>query len=557
MDYMQLAQLARRLLGDIPDEQQPSMAQLTNAQATQVEQPETPSGTDMVNDAISSAIRPAPNQLENNYRQQVLGAKQAYMDAQNLSQNPNGNDQTRALAQQTMTAANDLAKFARNAAQAAGFNTNPYGEGVSLEDTRNYIESERARDIVEALQGAYSINSEQYYEKAYFNALSRGLSPRRAKRDAGMRAREYQANRVAYLNGVYSNYGHDSRVTNDIGNQILGMIAMENPMLANLYGQVYPNQRDAYARDNQIEDKVLDQTNALELLSAGLKNDLTKMGVADMYNAQNAYRGAEISMQNKLFDAQLARVEQLFLSDLDTRKEIEKIRAASEQEQRKFLNGVQQGHQLALMLGLPEGSDAYRAVVYKAAIGKDPPNFNKGAFNKDVINGLNTFIETTGKQIEEIRERLTDSTLSDEERRTAETRLADLMRARDEASDKMGVELDTQVRIPIPPFTNDPDKDLPIIRALIAGMPKDSKREDILHDITHYIQDSPQGKSMSEAAIERYLVEEGLLPPRPEDAKVATPQATKSNQKRRSEASERNAKVNSANYLYNPNWESK
>lgn len=542
MDYMQLA---RMLFGDVPDEQVPNMGQLTNSQA----QPEEEiNGQKMVDQKINQALnpRPAPNYFANQLRQGILDNKQAYMANQAIYDNPNSTDAAKTLAQQLMGANNASANRLRDMGQAAGLDMSQFGAGQSLEAGQSYLDSERARDIVEALQGAYSINSDQYYDKAYFNALSRGLSPRQAKRDAGMRAREYQANRVAYLNGVYNNYGHDGRVTNNIGNQILGMIAMENPMLANLYGQVYPNQRDAYARDNQLEDKVIDQTNALDLIGRNFQNTLTQMEYANIYNQQNKHLDALLELRNKVF-----------LGNIEAQAELDKLRYASEQEQNKFLAQARQAHQIARMLGFEENTDAYRAIVFQSLTGKTMPNLDKGAFNKDLTNGLNTFIETTGKQIEEIRERLTDTTLTDEERRSLETRLTDLMNGRNAATDKMGEALGTQVRVPIPPFTNNPDKDLPIIRALIEGMPKDSKREDILHDIVHYIQDSQQGKSISEAAIEHYLIEQGLLPPREEKAQTETSQATKNNPERARRASTINTKVNTANYLYNPDWVSK
>lgn len=193
----------------------------------------------------------SPNALEMQAKRGLLGAKNLYMAA------PEG-----ATGDPQRQQASQWADLIRTAANSSGINLSGYGADNSLEDAAKNFESQRARDIMRTINGEYSRSSDRYYEDTYEEAIRRGLSDRRAKRLAGNMAREYQANRVAYLNNVYNSYGRDGNVTNEFGNQFIAALATENPMLANYYAQIYPNAKDAYKRENQLEDKAIDQTNA-------------------------------------------------------------------------------------------------------------------------------------------------------------------------------------------------------------------------------------------------------------------------------------------------------
>ena len=250
------------LLGRTPyDEERRRMAQLMATEQPPVQtqtgakQQEPLDGKGMINAAVAPAVMPqAPNTYGRDLAQEIITAKENY----NAATKP-----------EERTAANAQADFVRNVANAAGIDLSGYGAGVSLQDAYRNFASSEARDIMEALQGAYSMNSNQYYERKFDEALMRGLPRGRAQRLASAQAREYQANRVAYLDGVYNSYGHDGLVTTKVGNQILAALGMENPTLANFYANVYPNAQDAYARQNALEDKALDQTNYLARLLAG------------------------------------------------------------------------------------------------------------------------------------------------------------------------------------------------------------------------------------------------------------------------------------------------
>lgn len=88
----------------------------------------------------------------------------------------------------------------RNVGNAAGYDLSGYGSGVTFADATQNLATQQARDIAAILsgQGAYSMTSEQYYTDTYYNLLQAGYSPWQARKFAGNRAREYQANHVAY-----------------------------------------------------------------------------------------------------------------------------------------------------------------------------------------------------------------------------------------------------------------------------------------------------------------------------------------------------------------------
>lgn len=280
------------------------LLKLTNAQQ-QEPQPQA-SGTEIVNREMERAMRPAPNPWENQIRQGVLGAKQAYNAALDAYNSPQSSAEQQAAAQQAMIDQNAFANRLRNAAQSAELNTSGYGEGVSLADTQSYLDSEKARDITEALKGSYSMTTDQFYERKYEEAIMRGLSPRRANRLAGSQAREYQANRVAYLDGLYNSWGHnEAGATNPIGMQVLGMIAQDNPMLANIYAQAYPNPRDAYNTENEMAKQILQNDQAVKLL--GIEQDNALQRILAELEANTRYSTHEHGLREQGKDADVTR----------------------------------------------------------------------------------------------------------------------------------------------------------------------------------------------------------------------------------------------------------
>lgn len=515
----------------LANQQQPDMTQLTNAQSEP--QPQA-SGTDIVNREMERAMRPAPNPYQIGLEQNI-GAQKAIWEAANDTLNNNlatyaktnglAEDAARAMLGAQQQTAHDAAESFRNQLTASGLGTEGYSAlGNSFADVQNQLATRQAQDIAEAFNGAYSMTTDQYYDRKYEEAIMRGLSARRANRLASSQAREYQANRVAYLDGLYNSWGrNEAGVTNPIGMQVLGMIAQDNPMLAQIYGQAYPTPMNEYNNANEIAKLTLSSDNALrnalEIARVGYLNDTRKMDRAHVYNLESQQNQALFTLQNEVFR-----------DDRKAQAEIAKIAAQSEEKQREFLQKVQYGYQMAEAFGFSPNSDECKAIVYKSAFGTDLPNLNKTAFNDKVATGLKTFIEATGKQIENIQEQLaSNNNLSEEDRKALETKLQDLSTASYDATTKMGKLLDVPVgAVPLPEFKNDPNQDLPIIRSLVdLGKKNNSTREDILQSVVIYIHGTPKTKEISEAAIEQYLVDNGLLPPRTE--KTTPTQSAQSN----------------------------
>lgn len=153
-------------------------------------------------------------------------------------------------------AAHQEANFLREVGRAAGLDVDNYGEDVTRANAASNLMSRQARDIASLFggDGKYSMSSDQYYAQKYSEAIQSGLSARRAKNLAGRLAREYQANRVAYMDATLNSYGIDNLLMTPQGNRLLAQLAKEDPMTANFYYQTYPNARDAYARRNKVED---------------------------------------------------------------------------------------------------------------------------------------------------------------------------------------------------------------------------------------------------------------------------------------------------------------
>lgn len=544
------------LLGNLEQNRNRNLEQ----QPAQPEQQEQAGGKEMVDRAIEQSIpRQAPNPYQIGNLRNILEAKTAWQDADALAQNPsayakaNGltDDTVQALAAVQKQNAQSAADQSRYKLNAAGLGTNGYSANDdTLEDVQRNLASREAQDLTEAMQGAYSMNSDQYYEKKYEEAIMRGLSHRRAKRLAGSQAREYQANRVAYLDGLYNSYGREGRVTNDIGNQILGMVAMENPMLANFYSAVYPNQRDAYTRDNQIEDKLLDKTNALDLINANFANEKTRMGLANLYNTQQQKVGGEIYKENRAFDSALDMKKTLFANNLALQNEIEKMTFASAKEEKAFLNRAKQGAQLAQFLGFAPNTPEYQATV-ASSVGITLPKAMSADKDK-VVKTMLDLSEGLQKDINTLNEQLADATLSDERKSQIKDDLERLEQGKRMLQMQM-LQMNGLTN-QIPDYTGNPEKDLPIIKSMFAETPTAS-REDKIKNIVDWVRETQP--DISEAVVEKYLVDSGLLPPIEEKKNSTTTNARNPKyEKTANDAYNHAQQINSANYGYNPAWRS-
>ena len=139
------------------------------------------------------------------------------------------------------------------------------------------------------------MNSNRYRDKIFDEAIARGLSPRRANKLADSQAKRYQADRGQYLDGLLNSYGREGFVMTSQGNQILGELAHEDPLLANLYATIYPNAKEAvqhgYALDSLLVDISAESSRILAHLEHRLAYEIRYR--ADRRENENAEDDAE------------------------------------------------------------------------------------------------------------------------------------------------------------------------------------------------------------------------------------------------------------------------
>ena len=233
--------------------------------------------------ATPQAMQQVPNPYERRLEEMIVRAKGAYDAAQTDAQRQ---------------AAHDQAEFWRNVGNNAGINLNGFGADVSLADARNNLATQEARDVLEAVQGKYARNSDQVYEDEFQNAILNGLSSRRARRLATSRAKEYQANRVAYLNGVINGYGKEvDGSLSPTAYQLIATLANENPAIANMYLQTQPGAKDAYNRQSQQQQLLLADSLDQNRLAQSQAHDLRKME----HQFQYGQRAADAQMNRDLY----------------------------------------------------------------------------------------------------------------------------------------------------------------------------------------------------------------------------------------------------------------
>ena len=468
------------LLGRTPyDEERRRMAQLMATEQPPVQtqtgakQQEPLDGKGMINAAVAPAVMPqAPNTYGRDLAQEIITAKENY----NAATKP-----------EERTAANAQADFVRNVANAAGIDLSGYGAGVSLQDAYRNFASSEARDIMEALQGAYSMNSNQYYERKFDEALMRGLPRGRAQRLASAQAREYQANRVAYLDGVYNSYGHDGLVTTKVGNQILAALGMENPTLANFYSNVYPNAQDAYRRQNELEDKALDQTNYLARLLAG--------GEVTRANQDNATRN-EMNMAdyNAILESEREAAQ-------DARNWANAYRAqdmANLQAEIERNRKITEANNFANQFGLTGKARDYFIAKH---IGLPTPD--EQDLNKELLKAADNYVQRLEKQRESIYRGLGSEHMSDEDKAALREQLPALENSIKETNQRFGTMFGLRGDTDTPEYSGDESKDLQTVRTILSLIAENSvggqlSEGSAFDAIRDWANQSEEGKKLSD-----------------------------------------------------------
>ncbi len=230
--------------GGAPQPQPAQIANVGNAPTQAPSQDKPLDAKQMIDQAVLSMGQSEADPLRTQLLGKIINEKRKYETA------PEGTegDKIRKAANLQATAYRDLFK-------RMGYDLTGYGEDNSLAEASALLNTERAKNIVDAFQkGAYRKPAEDYYSEQYKDLIRDGLSPRRASKVAGRLAQSYQSERAASLDSLFNSNGLDGLVITPEGNQILAKLAKEDPELANFYLQIYPNAREAYKRANDVED---------------------------------------------------------------------------------------------------------------------------------------------------------------------------------------------------------------------------------------------------------------------------------------------------------------
>lgn len=355
---------------------------------------EQASGTDLVNRAVEPAIPqtpsrllpPAPNTVQHNYRQQIIATKLLYDDAErryNAAQTPEEKQAALVEMQSLNQRANDL----RGIANETGVDLTGYGEGVSLKDAQRNLESQKAKDFMRMYTGRYSMTSDQFYESEYDRQIMSGASPDTAARRAARSAREYKAQRVAYLNGMYNNYGlTNGQVTNQLGMQILTELAGEAPNRTNAYGTAYALPKDEYKNANEIAQLVLTNNNARD-------NMVWKTYLQNWLDENNARRSRETYATNK---------------GVDQRFKIEDEKRAEDKEEQAYQKKTRRLEWIADRYGIT--GKAKNALVLAGLGIKMPEDASEAKSEKLLMDTLRHRAEEIRKQREAIVKQYKDNT---------------------------------------------------------------------------------------------------------------------------------------------------
>ena len=488
-DFRRVAPIIQGLLSQELQEDKPAqpLSLLTEkpviSEQPPPEPPEQRGGTAMVNAAMENIIPQAPNPYTLGIRSDMVQAKNAYNTAKT--------DAERAAVQAQAALLQDIAK-------AANIDISGYGSDVSLEDAYKNLVSQQARDIMEGTQRYYAMNSDRYRDKIFDEAIARGLSPRRANKLADSQARRYQSDRVQYLDGLLNSYGRDGLIMNEYGNQILGMLAHEDPMLAGFYAGIYPNAKEAFARYNTLEDKAIDQRNQLEQLGISQKYGLDRIKAQTEGNiavANNNFRNTlqrdekqqEYTEREMYIQAKINEAYARLTNELETGKLSYLENLKVELKDKAFRQRVAQLEVLADYFGF-EG-DGKKSFV-SSALGIKQADTKTGKFDDKSIENAKKVHDSLDKSAESILKQLKDGefSLSEQEVSDLKTKLGDIRAVQQQIETKMGEQLGIEApksRQEIPSFTGNEEQDVQTLREMLRYMDEQNLSED---DINYYVR---------------------------------------------------------------------
>lgn len=420
--------------------------ELSERAQQQQQQQEPPSSTEMVNAETMQGINAARGvdnqQVQTQMQPQMQPQQQPYLTPQDAHllglvvnnkdayehadtyarlNNPNEKDEAvlAAAANDIRTAAHAGNDRIRELAKAIGLDLNGY-ENVGYQDAYNTLQDRKAKEIAELMgnTGRYSVSTDQFYNDNYLALIGEGKSPREAKRIAGRRAQEYQADRVTYLRNAFNVHGLDGNYVNGTGVDILNEMAEEMPTVANVYAQAYQLPTQLQDRFNALQDKEIEQANALELADVNNGYALGKIDRTGQWNFRLQKDAQEATIERDKIQHEQEKDRMMF--DFGKRWElwVNQKDYEGKMADAKWLKQLDRGIRLGQTLGYK--GDELRAFV-AASVGI---NFVRGKDGKSQpkddksVENIKKAHDMVSKQIEAIDKALESLDISDEERRT-------------------------------------------------------------------------------------------------------------------------------------------
>jgi hypothetical protein len=109
--------------------------------------------------------------------------------------------------------------------------------------------------------------------------INQGYSQDIAAEVAGQKARTYAIQRIRTLEDAFNMYGHDGKVINPMGVQLLQKLAEEEPDMATYYTQRYAGPLQEYADAKQQRNMATQQANKERTMAIGHSYDLENKAV--------------------------------------------------------------------------------------------------------------------------------------------------------------------------------------------------------------------------------------------------------------------------------------
>ena len=213
------------------------------------------------------------NQMARAYLEQGVRAKGLYDEAERA-----GNTEAMALAHAG-------GEQARTALRQLGVDPAAYGMEGSYAEAQQALAANDMQAMQNIISGDMSKSSIANYDDTYNYLINQGYSREIAAEVAGQKARSYAVQRTQELENAFNMYGHDGKVINPMGVQILQKLAEEEPDMATYYVQRYAGPLQEYAANRQERNMAIQQANKEKNAAVQFDRDLKKMGVQAQYKA--------------------------------------------------------------------------------------------------------------------------------------------------------------------------------------------------------------------------------------------------------------------------------